>query len=103
VGAAGLGGLGPLDAAMIDGLAAGTAHAWAFQSYLASTKRHGWPAAQGLVDMGLRRGGKAIEQVAQTLMRLNPKPDAAYVQSVIDGYDLSEGLVRNLKANFGLN
>ena len=86
-----------LDGAVLGAAAAGKARDWAVGQYLESTKRGTWPAQQGFLEAGFRRGGAALETCALALARFGGRVPADYFLLVLDTYELSKSTAERLR------
>ena len=70
------------------------------RQYLDATGRSTWEQAKPFIEEGLRKGGQTTRNFAQALTYLRGKPPAAYVEGVIQSYDLPASTVNQLKQVF---
>ena len=91
-----------LDRAFMDGMSKTKNQWWQIRQYLQSTGRNKWDEMRPFIEEGLRRGGTLTNDFAQSLTWLSDRPSKEYVQAVIDGYDLPENVVNQLKQRYEL-
>ena len=72
------------------------------RQYLDRTGRTTWESQKPFFDDGLARGGETTNNFALGLTWLRERPSAAYVQGVVDGYDLPKHIVDRLKSAYKL-
>ena len=92
--------LAVLDRAFLTGSAASGSSStqwWMVRQYLDATGRSTWEEAKPFIEEGLRKGGQTTKNFAQALTYLQGKPPAAYIEGVIQSYDLPDSVVYQLK------
>jgi len=97
------GDIAALDGTFIEAIATGKFNTYSATSYLHATNRRTWSTARGIIEDGLRHGGKATEAFAMALnWGLSERPDSAYVKQVLESYreQLSKNTVRQLKQRY---
>ncbi|MHC4471727.1 MAG: hypothetical protein ACYS99_12265, partial [Planctomycetota bacterium] len=74
------------------------------REYLRHTGRNTWVKVRPFIDAAFMQGARSQVTAAETLGRLrsNQRPDKAYVEDVLQRYELSDDLKRQLRSWFGI-
>jgi hypothetical protein len=93
-----------LDTHVLGAMEQGKMNAYMLREYLKATGRGSWEKARSFFDTAFLQGEKSQAAAADGLTRLEQaqRPDKAYVEDVLQRYELPDHVKSRLKATYGI-